>query len=614
MTDVQLRPSGITLVTGKLADIEPSGVIGLLCEVAADGKFRDKFPDALSFSEIFGSRSEARHRAYVLAGQLVADEPVLRGVQHLRVFEEMLISELERVFLVLNLIDWLRENRITTCALYEESWLSSYSRVLGMAEDITVKVSPRADGSREHSHPLLARAARVYSRIRSSGVSRSTLYQEYRQFLDHVDPFHRRSALRWRRRKWRTGDIWFYTTAHTFTNIGLAFEPYFPAPLNFLVENPGRGGVPLKGIPRSWTSVYEFSLLDFAPSRREVQRIAGRIERHLRNVRLCGADARAREVFLSGEFFKEFCDRLLPMGLYYTRVFETWVKRVRPRALVVGNPVFEAYALLAARKCGVPTIMLQHGTIGADCLASEPPIDYYIVWGKFWQHFLPEKTRNKSQVLNIPYKSEPKAHNRQGRSLLFLTTSYSMEPFWTESDLDDILAVLLQCALNQCAELIIRVHPLERVGLYRGRIESIGSGKERVIPIIYSQGGSLDALLARSAVAVTYSSTVFLDCIRRGIPIVSFDWHHFSYKRQIEKYGMFHFAQNLAHLRELLTGTLQGSVQGYVGTTEPFMADSSEEELRAGIADAVSKVDRQPVPVSYTASNARHCAQTDRRR
>jgi hypothetical protein len=593
MTEIQLRPSGITLVTGKLADIKPSGTIGLLCETATDGKFRDKFPDAVGFSEIFGNRSQARHRAYLLANQLVANEPVLRGVQQLRVFEEMLINELERVFLVLNLIDWLRKNRITSCALCEESWLFSYARVLGMAEGLSVKALSQADGSRKHSHPLLARAARVYSRMRSSGVSRSTLYQEYRQFLDHVDPYHRRSALRWRRRKWRAGDIWFYTTAHTFTNIGLAFEPYFPAPFNFLVENPGRGGVPLKAVSRSWTSVYEFSSLHFAPSRSEVECFAGRIERHLRNVRLSGLDARAREVFLSGEFFKEFCNRLLPMGLYYTRVFETWVKRVRPRALVVGNPVFEAYALLAARKCGVPTIALQHGTIGADCLASEPPIDYYIVWGKFWQDVLPEKTRNRSQVLNIPYKSEPAAHNKQGCSLLFLTTSYSMEPFWTESDLDDILAVLLQCALNQCAELIIRVHPLERVGFYRGRIESILSGKERTISIIYSQGGSLDALLARSAVAVTYSSTVFLDCISRGVPIVSFDWHHFSYKRQIEKYGMFHFAKNLAHLRELLTGALHGSLQRYIGTTEPFMANSSEEELRTSIADAVSKVDRQ---------------------
>jgi len=61
----------------------------------------------------------------------------------------------------------------------------------------------------------------------------------------------------------------------------------------------------------------------------------------------------------------------------------------------------------------------------------------------------------------------------------------------------------------------------------------------------------LDSLLANTAVAVTYSSTVFLDCLRHGIPIISFDWHDFAYKSLIEEHNVFHFARDLADLESL---------------------------------------------------------------
>jgi hypothetical protein len=178
-----------------------------------------------------------------------------------------------------------------------------------------------------------------------------------------------------------------------------------------------------------------------------------------------------------------------------------------------------------------------------------------------------------------------------------------MQEFWTKTDLDDIIRVLVEAAASERVELIIRVHPLEQVAQYRVRLEKLLGRALGGVEVTFSQGPELPSVLSRAAVAVTYSSTVFLDCVRQSIPIVSFDWHHFSYKRQIEKYGVFHFAQSLAHLRQLLTEALDGSLQGYDGTIEPFLANTSEDELRAGIAAAVLKTDRQPVAVSADASS-----------
>jgi hypothetical protein len=99
------------------------------------------------------------------------------------------------------------------------------------------------------------------------------------------------------------------------------------------------------------------------------------------------------------------------------------------------------------------------------------------------------------------------------------------------------------------------------------------------VPVTYSQGPGLDDVLERAAVAVTFSSTAFLDCLRHRVPIVSFGWHDFSYKHQLEEYGVFHFCDNLADLRQLIRLALQGELPEYSASVAPFLADSSEVEI-----------------------------------
>jgi hypothetical protein len=51
------------------------------------------------------------------------------------------------------------------------------------------------------------------------------------------------------------------------------------------------------------------------------------------------------------------------------------------------------------------------------------------------------------------------------------------------------------------------------------RHRSVGSG----VPIELSAGGVLNDLLRRSSAAVTVSSTMFLDCLQQGIPVIGLD-------------------------------------------------------------------------------------------
>ena len=574
--------SKITLTTNRTAAQDSDGPVGLICEAAPDGGTEHRSASIHNFAEIFGDRQLARQRSRRLAHTLVIDEPRLRGVQQLRVFEEVLIGELEPIFLLLNLAEWLRAHRFTSCAIEGGSWIAPYRSVLAKAGNVSLEVSGDASAQLAGRQSIVSATRRALARLRSARFSGSSLRSEWRQFMDRIDPYHRRAAALPQAGKYPRGDVWFYSTATTFTNIGLGYEPFIGMPFRFLVENPLRGGAPLRGIGRSFSSVHEFSSTRFIPSRQEIEEGARAVREHLGNLAVDQVEAQAREALLDGPFLNDFFERLLPLGLYHASLFEEWTERTQPAALVVGNFIFEAFALLACRRRGIPTILLQHGIVG-DAEVADPPTERYLVRGRFWQEFLPEPARSKSVVLNAVRKSASVSRPADRRSILFLTAPYSTHRFWTTSDLRDILRVTCSAAADLQTELIIRVHPNEDIGFYRGQIAPMVSS-DAASSITYSQGGSLDELLARSAVAITHGSTAFMECIQFGVPIVSYDWHDFSYKQRIRQTNAFNFAANLHDLRTLVIHGVEGTLPSFSGGIDQFAENTDGDALRRNLA------------------------------
>jgi hypothetical protein len=590
--------SRIVLLGPSLRQPEAADVIGVPFEVALDSALSARFADALPLARLIGDFEDKKVQAHLLARRLLADEPVLRGVRQLGVFEEMVIRELQRGFHLLHLHDQLLASGIDECVFAEPANLGS--ELATLAQMLGAKLRVITAGPRPNS--AVSSLKRSWRRLRASGLADSALRMELHQLLERIDPFHRRHVLKRKKQQRRHNDIWFYTTARTFTNIGLLYEPYFPRSLRFLVESPRTGGKPLHGIGRPYVSLYDFADDEFVPTASELRTARSHIERHLANVAVTGSERILRDLFIRSAFFQDFLGRHLPHGLFVTRVFERWLDVAQPAALVVGNPAFEGPALTLAQRRGIPTLVLQHGILGDFCQFVDPPADHYVVRGAFWRDFLAPPVRPRALILNPsePGQATPQQSGSR-RSILFLTSPYSLQEFWNETDLDDILRTLVATAVSERVELVIRVHPLEHVVEYRVRLEALFGKKLDDVDVTFSQGSGLHSVLSRVAVAVTYSSTAFLDCIKLGVPIVSFDWHHFSYKQQIREHGVFHFAQNLAHLRELLSEALRGSLRGYRGTIEPFLANSSAEEIRAGLDQAIRGTGRKPVEISADA-------------
>ena len=168
--------------------------------------------------------------------------------------------------------------------------------------------------------------------------------------------------------------------------------------------------------------------------------------------------------------------------------------------------------------------------------------------------------------------------------ILFLTAPYSVQEFFNELDLDEILQSLLNVAAAHKTKLLVRVHPMESVDYYRAKIEKLGSGANASAEVQFSHGPGLEEAVRNACVAVTYCSTVFLDCLRAGVPIVSFGWHDFSFKQKIGDRRVFHYAQSLAKLEALVGAAIKGKLHSHSGDEEPFLAATGEAELRKAFA------------------------------
>ncbi|MGH6844204.1 MAG: hypothetical protein ACRECU_05695, partial [Methylocella sp.] len=447
----------ITLIAAhsKLPSVE--GRIGLLCETAPDGTLTTRYPQALLIGELIGDFSETKQRANDLAVRLLADEPRLRGVQQLRIFEEVVLLELQHIFHAINLHERLCALGIGSCAFPEPSRYAAVLKSLGALTGSAIAVHvPRVARS-----PIVRSLKRSARRLMVSGQAREKIWRELRLVGEKIDPFHILPIWRTAQGHWRRGETWFYSTAFTFTKIGHLYEPHFPQLFRYLVENPATGGAPLKEQSRASTSIYEFGRAEFIPKSDELAAAQAALRNHLAQAPLQARDSLARDLFFDSPFVAEFFDRMLAQGLYATALFDNWIEHVQPAALVVGNPVFEGYALHAARKHAVPTVLLQHGILGDFCQFVDPPADHYIVRGWFWREFLSATAAAKAKILNPAEPAVTRLADSAGRrAILFLTAPFSMQEFWPSTDLDDILRTLLQAAFATNAELIIRVHPL----------------------------------------------------------------------------------------------------------------------------------------------------------
>lgn len=586
----------ITLLTGEdRIDDASTESFGLLFECAPDSRAWQAGKQTLPLSELIGSFDLVKKQAHCLARRLLAEEPQLAGYGQLGILEEVMIRELQKVLHAIHLFRVLENRGVAVCRVSSLTACVAALRQVTTLQSGGLKVEVNA--TRVDPASRQASIQRALTRLRQNGLKRDSLLTEWHQVMSRIDPYHRRRWAWFARQKksLAKGGAWFYSTAYTFSRIGLQYEAFVPGGFRYLVGNPLTGGRALDEADHDYHDLYRFAPAVKAPSQVEIALARQKIKQHIEKLPLSGDDALARRMFLESSFFARFMRVHLPQGLFHARLFERFLDEAEPQAVVVGNPVFEGPLLHLARRRGIPTVLLQHGILGDFCQFIVPPVDHYVVRGTFWQNFLAKDAVSRARILNPPaIDREHQPGGTGAKHILYLTASYESEEFFNPADRNEILLALLQVAESIQRELVIRVHPLENVGMYRQVVAELGRHHALDISYVrYSFGAGLDEVVRDSAVAVTFCSTVFLDCLRYKVPVVSFGWHDFSFREQVEKERVFHFAESLEDLKRLVVEALHGALPCFSGKTQPFLDPTDENQIHDFFSRVVhNKVDK----------------------
>lgn len=541
---------------------------GLLVEHASDAPWLPR--EHISMTDLLGDPEEAKVRGAALLKKLLDGEPELDGVRHLYALKEPLIHAAAKAYRIVHLHRWLIDHQISECRFGSANWVSQNLREL---RDIIGGRYAIHEGS-----PATTRAGnRLYRYIRETGSE--GLSEIPRIALQTKFPLLSRVMLQRKRQASQPGETWFYSTFYTYTKIALAYERSLQNRFRFLISDRGSPEIPLRDEGRDWSELCAYVLRSQLPSRRTIGNIRQTLAEHIDKVTLSEEEPTVRELVKHSQEMKDFFRWQIKIGLLENQAFDRWHAREQPKLLVVGNDSFEGYFLQRARKVGLPTLMLQHGIFGDFYQLTEHSADMLLVRGRFWQEFISPESRKKSFVVNCVAARLSGAQERTGQDLLFVSVHYKSIPAYHINDLEDILRTAAKAAVQCDRRLTIRVHPRETPTIYESLMSKIAAEHNLRPEVAFSTGPTLEQAIRGSAVAMLHSSTVFLDCLRYKVPIVSFDWHHFAYKRGIETQRVFSFARDLSHLEELLMAGLKGELEASL-EYQNFLAPTSEHEIR----------------------------------
>ena len=551
-----------------------SGTVGLLCEFAPDSPWLRGPEHCYSPEQLLGSADDALQSVYPLVTKLLQAAPRIEGVPPLSVYEESLLEQFSYTMQALHLDRWISAQGFSGCRF------GSYSAWLDRLREVRALT-----GS---DYELIAELPLSQSSARRRALKRLwTSRPSATEFFRRVTPLWSRclSGLpeRTKAKSAPTGGIWFYSTAYNYTKIALVYEQYLPEKLNYLVEDPATGGRRLRELGHDWHQLYGWAAASDIPLPSEVRSIGEQITAAVSAVSLSDTDNILRAVFLKSEWWHLFLSRWLAFLIFNSRVLRRWYESVAPEMILVGNAAFERTLLLRDDVRGrVPMVMLQHGIMHWVYGVTDQPVDVFVLRGPFFRRVISDKLRSKTVLLNFPDEKPPRLASKSEEtrdSILFITTPYDVPELFHPADLRDVLRSLLRVSHSSGRRLVIRVHPLEKVSSYQRAVAELEQELGHHADVGYSQGPGAEEVFGRSCVAVLHFSTMFLDCLRHGIPIVAFGWHWILYKRRFEEERIFNFASDLKHFEKLIRQGIAGELSLRRTGIEEFLVETEPAEI-----------------------------------
>lgn len=251
-----------------------------------------------------------------------------------------------------------------------------------------------------------------------------------------------------------------------------------------------------------------------APTERAAKDLVGAVERPARAI------------------VSHLVDRTLPNVLAEIDCFFGFFEAVTPECVWTANQWGSESAILqVARAEGCPTVQVQHGVLEEYYATAPLRSDRFIVWGAAWREALLAEEREGVEVRDPRPLASVSVRN--GTSATFFS-----QPMTGTAQVNS--SVYMREAIRTLSTIaaagvpvMIRPHPRDSVETWRRAIARWGIPSNLELDV----GGSLDEVLGRTRVAVTVSSTVLLECLRHGIPVVSLDFFPVAWRGMLSREG-----------------------------------------------------------------------------
>lgn len=353
-----------------------------------------------------------------------------------------------------------------------------------------------------------------------------------------IEVLDRRYAARqrlWQRAKVARGGILCYSSYINYSRTLAKHAHHFTAPPRWVINNhSAQIGLPAK-VHAQW--LWQFDGLITPPSQwmNEIPLPAD------------SNDLPLRAIVQSNQEIREVFERTLPLALAEVDLMEAMLDTLQPDAVWVANQWGSEAALIQlARAQRIPVIQVQHGVLEQYYACAPIYSDRFLVWGEFWKRAVNPREQAKVAVNNPGFeigKTTYSTSNDTKPRVTFFTAPTNIALFWNPSVALWETMTLLTDLHTRGHSITVRVHPADRIEVYR-----------RVLPtdVSFSKGGALEAVLNQTDVALMAFSTVFLNCLASGIPVIGTGWYPFIWQMPLNAGGYMRFADSLAQAHAFL--------------------------------------------------------------
>jgi len=217
--------------------------------------------------------------------------------------------------------------------------------------------------------------------------------------------------------------------------------------------------------------------------------------------------------------------------------------------------------LLLARRRKLPTIACHHGALDGGYLFKRSHADVVLAKGRMEWDYLVDRCAVPDEKVELGAyairRQREFASAAEKPSIIFFSEPYELDYGRTQQIYAEVLPRLAEMARSMNRELVVKLHPMERVRERKKLVNATLSAPQRSrVKVI---AGSLsEELLERVFFAVTVQSTAAVDCTIRGIPTFLCAWLDYSrygYLEQFVKFGAgfpLHSPSEIAELPRLL--------------------------------------------------------------